>query len=373
MVHSQNEVALTPPMGWNSWNCYGSTITQEKIKIQADALVRSGLNKYGYVYIIIDDGWQGKRADKYNAIQGNEKFPDMQGLCDYIHSLGLKVGIYSTPWDKSYAGYTGGCNHEMEDVKQWAEWGIDFLKYDWAMNDPNEPSEDYVKKMRSALDSTGRKIIFGLSNSTPISKGDVWSKYANMWRTTGDIKDTWDSISKIGFNQSGWEKFAGPGHWNDLDMLVLGYVGWGNEQHLTRLTPDEQITHVTLWCMLASPLILGCDLNRINNFLYDILTNDEVLAINQDLLGIQGYRVRKEVDKEVWMKPLQNRSKAVALFNRGESLTEIKVYLDDIGILGNGQVRDLWHHKDLGVMSESFSATVNPHGTRIFVIKKEVA
>lgn len=367
MIHNQ-KVALTPPLGWNSWNCYGATITQEKIKIQAEAMINSGLKDHGFVYINIDDGWQGDRGGPYNAIQSNSKFPDMQGLCDYVHNLGLKIGIYSTPRRKTYAGYTGGCNHEIGDARQWAEWGIDFLKYDWDIVDPKEPSEEYVKKMRNALDATGREIVFSLSNSAPMSKGDIWSKYANMWRTTRDIEDTWDSISEIGFNQGGWEKFAGPEHWNDPDMMVLGYVGWGEHQRPSRLTRDEQITHMTLWCLLAAPILLGCDLTRLDNFLMSVLTNDEVLAVDQDPLGTQGYRVRKDGKTEVWTKPLQNGSKAVGLFNRAETTHDVTVYWSDIGISGNIQVRDLWHHKNLGLISNSFSVPVNPHGAEMFVI-----
>lgn len=368
MVYNQTKVALTPPMGWNSWNCYGATITQEKIKIQAEAMINSGLRGHGFVYINIDDGWQGGRGGPYNAIQSNSKFPDMQGLCDYVHSLGLKIGIYSTPWRKSYAGYLGGCNHEMEDAKQWTEWGIDFLKYDWDMFNPKEPSEEYVKRMRNALDATGREIVFSLANFAPMSKGEIWSKYANMWRTTRDIKDTWDSLSEIGFNQGGWEKFAGPGHWNDPDMMVLGHIGWGEHQRPSRLTQDEQITHMTLWCLLAAPLLLGCDLTRLDDSIMSILTNDEVLAVDQDPLGAQGYRVRKDGETEVWMKHLQNGNKAVGLFNRGETRRDVTVYWSDIGISGNAQVRNLWRHKNLGLISNSLSVSVNSHGAEMFVV-----
>jgi alpha-galactosidase len=357
-------------MGWNSWNCYGPTVTQEKIEKQAEAMVRSGLRDHGFVYINIDDGWQGERGGPFNAIQGNSKFPDMKGLCDYVHSLGLKIGIYSTPWPKSYAGYTGGYNHEMEDARQWAEWGIDFLKYDWSMSDPREPSEEYVRRMRDALDATGKEIVFSLSNSAPISKAHIWSKYANMWRTTGDIEDTWESVSRIGFSQDEWARFAGPGHWNDPDMMVLGYVGWGEHQRPSRLTRDEQITHMTLWCLLAAPLLLGCDLTRLDDFLLGVLTNDEVLAVDQDPLGVQARRVRRDGETEVWARPLRDGSKAVGLFNRGEQREDVTVYWTDIGISGKAHVRDLWHHRDLGPISESLSTPVNPHGAEMFVVRQ---
>ena len=266
------DIALTPPMGWNSWNCYGPEITQEKIKIQAKALVSSGLKKHGYVYVNIDDGWQGERGGKYNAIQGNPKFPDIQDLCDYLHDLGLKVGIYSTPWCKSHEGYTGSCGHEKEDAMQWAEWGVDLLKYDWDMWDPKEPNEKYVKRMRGALDATQSKIIFSLSNAAPIFNAHIWSKYANMWRVGMDIRDKWENKGEYtgishAFDEIGWRKFVGPGHWSDPDMLVVGYVGWGKKQHPTQLTQNEQITHVTLWSILSAPLFLGCDLTKLDSFL----------------------------------------------------------------------------------------------------------
>ena len=372
MTNDQIDVALTPPMGWNSWNCYGATITQEKIKTQADAIVKLGMHKYGYIYVNIDDGWQGDRGGKYNAIQGNSKFSDMQGLCDYIHSLGLKIGIYSTPWTKSYAGYTGSFGHENEDVKQWVEWGIDFLKYDWNMWDPKEPSEEYVKRIYDAIGLTGRKIVLSLSNTAPISNAHNWSKYANMWRTTGDIVDTWDSMSNIGFAQSDWAKFARHGHWNDPDMMVLGFVGWGKNQQLTRLTYDEQITHMTLWCILAAPLILGCDLTKSDGFLLEILTNRELLSVNQDPLGVQGYIVYKDGKIEVWTKPLQNGNRAIGVFNKGESTAEVKISWNEIGIHNNLCVRDIWHYKNLGKISDISTIEVNSHGVRIFVAGRKL-
>lgn len=366
---SQNKIrtALTPPLGWNSWNCYGDTITQDNIATQAEAMVESGLRDHGFVYICIDDGWQGDRGGPYHAIQGNSKFPDIRELCDYVHSLGLKIGIYSTPWPKSYANYTGSHGHEVEDAKQWAEWGIDFLKYDWEMRNPKEPTLKYVRKMREALNAAGKEIVFSLSNNALISCGHICSKYANMWRTTKDIDDTWESISER-FNQGGWEKFAGPGHWNDIDMMVLGYVGWSKQQHSTHLTQDEQITHMTLWCILSSPIILGCDLTRLDDFTMSILTNDEILAINQDPLGIQGSRIQKDGVIEIYTKPLQRERKAVGLFNRGKTTREVTIRWHDIGIYGDARIRDVWRHQDFGIASDGLSVRVKPHGAKMFTV-----
>ena len=263
-------IALTPPMGWNSWNCWGSKVDAEKVLESARGMVASGLINHGWTYINIDDAWQGKRGGPFNAIQGNEKFPDMKGLCDTMHEMGLKIGIYSTPWVTSYANHIGGSAENPEgtwspptipkqgnvnkkilpwaigkysfatnDAKQWAAWGIDYLKYDW---NPNEVPE--TREMYDALRASGRDVVFSLSNNSPFTNAPALSKIANCWRTTGDIRDNWDSMSKKGFGQDKWEPFAAPGHWNDPDMLVVGRVGWGSP-HPTGLTPDEQYTHIT--------------------------------------------------------------------------------------------------------------------------------
>jgi alpha-galactosidase len=258
-------IALTPPMGWNSWNCWGSQVDADKVLRSARGLVASGLINHGWSYINIDDTWQGARAGEFHAIQGNEKFPDMKGLCDTIHAMGLKAGIYSTPWVTSYATHIGGSAESPEglwekptlpkkgnvnkkilpwaigkysfatnDARQWAAWGFDYLKYDW---NPNEAPE--TREMSDALRGSGRDIVFSLSNNSPFTNAPVLSKIANCWRTTGDIRDNWDSMSKKGFGQDKWEPYSSQGHWNDPDMLVVGQVGWG-KPHPTGLTPDEQ-------------------------------------------------------------------------------------------------------------------------------------
>jgi alpha-galactosidase len=388
-------IALTPPMGWNSWNCSGSRVDAEKVLKSARGMVDSGLINHGWTYINIDDAWQGERGGRFNGIQGNEKFPDVKGLCDQLHKMGLKAGIYSTPWTTSYATYIGGSAENPEgtwskpkipkrgnvnkkilpwaigkysfatnDAKQWAAWGIDYLKYDW---NPNELPE--TQEMYNALRSSGRDVVLSLSNSTPFTNAPALSKIANCWRTTGDIRDTWDSMNKKGFGEDKWEPFAGRGHWNDPDMLVVGQVGWGSP-HPTKLTPDEQYTHITLWCLLSAPLLLGCDLDQLDDFTLNLLTNDEVLAINQDALGKQALTVSKNGDLRVYAKDLEDGSKSVGLFNLGETNATVTANWSDLNLSGKLLVRDLWRQRDLGKFSGKFELNVAPHGAELVKIQK---
>ncbi len=383
-------IALTPPMGWNSWNCWGSKVDADKVLRSARAMAASGLINHGWTYINIDDAWQGKRGGPFNAIQGNDKFPDMKGLCDTIHKLGLKVGIYSTPWTTSYATYIGGSAENPEgtwskptipkrgnvnkkilpwaigkyhfatnDARQWAAWGIDYLKYDW---NPNEVPE--TREMYDALRASGRDIVLSLSNSTPFTNAPALSRIANCWRTTGDIRDTWDSMSRKGFGEDKWEPLAAPGHWNDPDMLVVGCVGWGSP-HSTRLTPDEQYTHITLWCLLSAPLLLGGDLERLDDFTLNLLTNDEVLAVDQDALGKQARCIAKDSELRVYAKGLADGSKAVGLFNLGTNRASVTVRWSDLKLTGRLPVRDLWRQRDLGWFEAQFQTPVAPHGAEL--------
>ena len=261
-------IALTPQMGWNSWNCFGCAVTEEKVRAAADAMAASGLINHGWTYINIDDCWEGGR-DADGKIITNQKFPDMKGLVDYVHSKGLKIGLYSSPGAKTCAGREGSYQHEEQDARSYADWGFDYLKYDWCSYDRVAPRPDHdqlmkpYQVMRAALDKVPRDILFSLCQ---YGRGNVWEWGAqvggNSWRTTGDITDTWSSMSGIGFRQAGHEKYAGPGHWNDPDMLVVGYVGWSANVRPTRLKPDEQYTHISLWCLLCSPLLIGCDMTQ---------------------------------------------------------------------------------------------------------------
>ena len=387
-------IALTPPLGWNSWNCWGSRVDADKVLRSARAMAASGLTEHGWSYINIDDAWQGKREGKFQALQGNDKFPDMKKLCDDVHGLGLKVGIYSTPWVTSYAVYPGGSAENAEgtwskptiekrgnvnkkvlpwaigkysfatnDARQWAEWGIDYLKYDW---NPNEEPE--TREMYDALRSSGRDIIFSLSNNAPFTNAPALSKLANCWRTTGDIRDNWQSMSTKGFGQDKWAPYQSQGHWNDPDMLVVGYVGWGTP-HPTGLTADEQYTHITLWSLVSSPLLLGCDLEKLDAFTVNLLSNDEVLAVSQDSLGKQATCIAKDGDLRVYAKALEDGSQAVGLFNTSSNASAtVTVKWTDLKIKGGQNVRDLWRQKDLGKFKDSFALTVAPHGAEMVKI-----
>ncbi|HKD37176.1 MAG TPA: putative Ig domain-containing protein, partial [Pirellulales bacterium] len=359
------QICLTPPMGWNSWNCFGAKVDQQMVRSQAVAMASSGLAQHGWTYINIDDGWQGHRSGAEHSLQPNDKFPDMKRLCDDIHAIGLKAGIYSTPWVTSYARHAGGSAENPEgtwdppppgpkqvnkrilpyaigkyhfmkqDARQWAAWGFDYLKYDW---NPIEAPD--VEEMGEALKSSGRDFVYSLSNHAPFAGREDFARLANLWRTTGDIKDNWKSMSGIGFSQEKWGSVAGPGHWNDPDMLVVGVVGWGKPR-ATQLTPDEQYAHISLWCLLSAPLLIGCDLTKLDDFTLGLLTNDEVLAVDQDPLGRQATRVAQNGDGEVWAKPLANGGWAVGLFNRGEQPAVVAIDVSQLKLSGTKRLRDL--------------------------------
>jgi alpha-galactosidase len=361
-------IALTPPLGWNSWNCFGCDVKEANVRAAADAMVASGLQDHGWTYINIDDCWEAGR-DANGNILANEKFPDMKALTDYVHSKGLKIGLYSSPGPKTCAGREGSYQHEDQDARRYAEWGFDYLKYDWCSygNIAPHPNHEQMLQpyqvMRAALDKAPRDIVFSLCQ---YGMGNVWEWGAqvggNCWRTTGDITDTWSSLAGIGFGQAGHEKFAGPGHWNDPDMLVVGYVGWSAKVRPTRLTPNEQYTHISLWCLLCSPLLIGCDMTKLDEFTLNLLTNDEVLAVNQDPLGRQAARVSQTGSLEVWAKDLEDGSKAVGLFNRGEDEAKVTAKWSDLSLSGPQRVRDLWRQQDLGRFNGEFQASVPRHG-----------
>jgi alpha-galactosidase len=349
-----SKLAPTPPMGWNSWNHFAEKIDARTVRAQADAMVASSMKDAGYVYINIDDTWEDKRDEK-GFIHANEKFPDMKALADYVHSKGLKLGIYSSPAAKTCAGFEGSLGHEEQDAQTYASWGIDYLKYDWCKSTGTlEEMKTAYTKMHEALRKTGRPIVLSLCE---YGWNNVWewgeSVGGNLWRTTGDISDDYDTMAKIGFGQAGHEKYAGPGHWNDPDMLEVGNGG---------MSEDEYRTHLGLWAILAAPLIAGNDLTRMTPFTVDMLTNREVIAIDQDPLGKQGYPIIQEGPFEVWIKPMVDHSVAVGLFNRSKEEDKMNVKFSDLGISGAAHVRDVWLRKDLGVFHETFSAYVPKHG-----------
>jgi alpha-galactosidase len=309
----------------------------------------------------------------------NKKFPDMKALGDYVHAKGLKFGIYSSPGPTTCQRLEASWQHELQDFRTFASWGVDYLKYDWcgytSVLAAGETTQQLPVLMRpyqvgrQALDQVPRDIIYSLCQ---YGWGDVWDWGAaqgiegNSWRTTGDITDTWESMNGIGFQQVGHSKHASPGHWNDPDMLVIGKVGWGPRLRDSRLTPNEQYIHITLWTLLASPLLLGNDLTQMDAFELNLVTNDEVLAVHQDALGKAADRVSKHDELEVWARPLSDGSLAVGLFNRDEMAMPVTVTWSELGITGRQRVRDLWRQKDLGTFDNEYSVTVPRHGT-VFV------
>ncbi len=362
-----NKLARTPPMGWNSWNCWAGAIDDTKVRAAADAMVKSGLAAHGYQYINIDDCWEKNTRNADGEIVPNEKFPDMKALADYVHSKGLRLGIYSSPGPWTCAGFMGSLKHEEQDAKTYAKWGIDYLKYDWCSYSAETPGLEGLKKpfqvMGKALENSGRDIVYSLCQ---YGMGNVWEwggdVGGNCWRTTYDIRDSWDSVSGIGFGQNGHEKFAGPGRWNDPDMLVVGMVGWGPNLHPTSLTQDEQITHITLWSLLAAPLLIGCDMTRLDAFTLNLLTNDEVLEVDQDPLGKPAGRVVDSKGIQVWSRPLQDGTTAVGIFNTSREAAEGTVKWSDVGVQGRQSVRDLWLRKDLGSFDGQYTVKIPPHG-----------
>ncbi|HVT93437.1 MAG TPA: hypothetical protein VHD76_11380 [Bryobacteraceae bacterium] len=352
-----NGLAKTPPMGWNSWNKFRSEVSDKLVRETADAMAGNGMKAAGYRYVNIDDTWQAGR-DAHGNILPNERFPDMKALAAYVHGKGLKLGIYSSPGPKTCAGYEGSYGHEEQDAKTYAAWGIDYLKYDWCSGstvyDYHSMQAVYAKMGEASLHS-GRPIVYSLCQYG-VLKGPQWGAEAggNLWRTTGDIRDTWESMSHIGFDlQLDLAPYAAPGHWNDPDMLEIGNGG---------MTTTEYRTHMSLWSLLAAPLLAGNDLRNVSPAILAILTNKEVIAVDQDALGKQATRVSKTGDLEVWARPLTGGAIAVGLFNRSGAPASITARAAAIGLQGSGRVRDLWTHTGRGTINGEFSAEVPAHG-----------
>jgi alpha-galactosidase len=360
-------LAATPPMGWNSWNHFAERVTDADVRAAADAMVSSGMRDAGYIYVNIDDTWQGER-DASGVLHPNKKFPDMKALADYVHSKGMKIGIYSGPGPKTCAKYAGSYQHEEQDAKMYADWGIDYLKYDLCSfgeimkketgSEHNEKAFEMQKaayeKMHKALLATGRPIVYSLCQ---YGWNDVWKwgpdVGGNLWRTTGDINDHYDRMEQIGFSQAGLSKYAGPGHWNDPDMLEVGNGG---------MTDDEYRQHMSLWVILAAPLLAGNDLSKMSPETLAILTNKDVIAVDQDALGKQGDRVWAEGPTEIWAKPLSGGAKAIALFNRAPDPKSITLNLSDVGFGANAKMRDLWTGKEVSAANGSYTVLIPKHG-----------
>ena len=398
-------IALTPPMGWNGWNSWARNIDEEKVISSANAMVSKGLSQHGWAYINIDDAWQGQRGGDFNAIQPNGKFPGFDKMIEHVHGLGLKIGLYSTPWISSYAGYPGGSSNfptgiypdsvrenkrayryigkycfEKNDALQMAAWDIDYLKYDWRLEVPS------AKRMSVALKNSGRDIVYSLSNSAPFAHAKDWERIANAWRTGPDIRDSWASLYLSAFTLDKWAPYGSPGHWNDPDMLIVGNVSTGTTLHPTRLTPDEQYSHVTLFSLLSAPLMIGCPIEQLDSFTLNLLSNDEVIEIDQDPLGQSARLLIDENGLQVWVKPMEDGSYTAGLFNIdgfGETPQSYFRWGDEkarpftfdfkkVGLKGKWKLRDVWRQKDLGEFNGSFTTKINHHGVmmiRMFPVK----
>jgi alpha-galactosidase len=412
-----DQIALTPPMGWNSWNCFASAVTEERVKSAADAMVKSGLINHGWTYINVDDYWQNNRNSKDPTLQGpfrdtngvvvpNSRFPDMNGMADYIHSRGLKAGLYSSPGPWTCGDCAGSFQHEEQDAQTYAAWGFDYLKYDWCsyndiaagrdMNATNiplwkniaSPPEGAIypfKVMGDFLHAQHRDIVFSLCQYGMAEVGK-WggSVHGNSWRITDDIEDQWGEarrgwqnggggagggVATIGFNQDKIASYQKPGNWNDPDMLVVGELGWGH-LHPSRLTPDEQYSHISLWCLLSAPLLIGCDLTKFDDFTLNLLNNDEVLALDQDALGKQATCVLTNGDVRVYEKELEDGGRALGFFNLGSAPVNLDFkQLAQIGFTGKQHVRDLWRQIDLPDVNAAngiLPLTIPAHGVMLY-------
>jgi alpha-galactosidase len=383
-----NKLALTPYMGWNSWYVWENHVTDKIMREAADAMVNNGMIDHGYSYINIDDCWSAKPGssdstlsvtprDNNGMINPNRRFPDMKSLTDYIHSKGLKAGIYTSPGSYTCAGHAAVYGHEEKDIARFTEWGYDFLKYDWcsysdvARRDTLPDLQKPYLLISKILGKQKRDIVLNLCQ---YGMGDVWKwgKEAGgqSWRTADDLGGSFEGIAKALFrdgfdvySRDSLHLYGGPGGWNDPDYLLIGYLSnWKGQTVPTPLTPDEQYTQVSLWSIVAAPLILSGDITRLDDFTLSLLTNDEIIEVDQDPLGKPGYRAAKDGDKEVWIRTMDDGSLAVGLFNRGETETDVTAFWSDLGLSGRQRVRDLWRQKDIGKINEKYTARVSKHG-----------
>lgn len=367
-------LAQTPPMGWNSWNTFACDINENVIKKAADNMVSSGMKAVGYEYIVIDDCWHGERDEQGFIHEDKAKFPSgMKALADYVHSRGLKLGIYSDAGTKTCGGKPGSRGYEYQDALMYAKWGIDYLKYDWCSTENINPIGAYTT-MSNALYKTGRPIVLSICEWGDNKPWEWAEDIGYLWRTTGDIYNCFDceenhgdwsswGVLQILDMQEGLRKYAGPGHWNDPDMMEVG----------NGMSTSEDRAHFTMWAMIAAPLIAGNDLSTMSQETIDILTNKEMIAINQDSLGVQGFKYNAENDLETWFKPLKNGDWAVTFLNRGDEERDIKFdwkketikdpdfkYTADFS-KNEYKIRDLWEHKNLKNTNKVLKTKVKPH------------
>ena len=395
------DICLTPLLGCNTFGGWGIAVKDENLRSGAKAMVDTGLINHGWQYMNIDDGWQGDRGGPHNAIMPNQKFPDMKGLCDYIHSLGLKAGIYSTPWTTAYSGLIGGSSDapegkwqklapgekphlgsflfEPNDVRQWAEWGFDYCKYDWAMGDAK--GVPVAQRLADTLRGCGRDMVLELSNSMPVKLATSYSAIGQVNRTTTDLFDVWDrsqlpkggaGIRDVWLRHGAYAEFQRPGHFNHACNLRIGMLGVRQATGIgrqSRLTPDEQYTHISLWCLWGSAMIIGAPIDKLDPFTVSLLSNDEVLEVNQDPLGNQARRIVLPDGTELLAKNLEDGSLAVGLFNPGEKPAKVAATWSALGLKGKQKVRDLWRQKDLGVFDDHFEAEVPVHGVALVGVR----
>jgi alpha-galactosidase len=367
-----NGLARTPPMGWNSWNKFACNVSEKLIEGAADAMVRTGMKDAGYEYVVIDDCWQVSRDANGNIVPDAQRFPSgMKSVGDYIHSKGLKFGIYSDAGRGTCQNRPGSRGYEYQDARQYAAWGVDYLKYDWCNHDTQDSQSSY-ETMRDALAKSGRPIVFSICEWGS-TKPWLWAgKVGNLWRSTGDIINKWDGHEKWGGNgvvqildlQDGIESYAGPGHWNDPDMLEVGNGG---------MTDTEYRSHFSLWCLMAAPLMAGNDLENMSAEVRAILTNKALIAVDQDAAGIQAKRVRKEQGLEVWVKQMSDGGRAVGLLNRSGAEAEISVNWKDLGYPEHlkAAVRDLWANSGASSHQGDYSARVPSHGVVVISVSPE--
>jgi len=381
-------LALTPPMGWNHWYTWYHHVTEKHLRDAADAMIRSGMADVGYQYVNIDDCWMvkpgaddprigGPPRDADGAIRSNHHFPDMKALADYIHGRGLKAGLYTSPGPLTCQKYTGSYGHEEIDARKFAEWGFDFLKYDWcsygrvATGEGAERLQRPYRKMGEILKTLDRDIVYNLCQ---YGMGEVWTwggrVGGNCWRTTGDLGLARDShlpgFYHIGLSNARHFEYAGPGQWNDPDYLLIGYVGSPRRKdeppQPTRLTPNEQYAYMSMWCLMAAPLFFSGDMARLDEFTLNVLSNAEVIEVDQDLLGKQARIVRHSDEELILPKPMEDGSLAVGLFNLAEVEREVSVPLVELGLTGAQRARDLWRQEEAGGVEDALSRTVARHG-----------
>ena len=369
-----DQLANTPPMGWNSWNKFACNVSEKLIMQMADEMVTSGMQDAGYQYIVIDDCWQVDRDENGEIVVDKDRFPHgMKYVADYVHSKGLKFGIYSCAGSKTCAGRPGGRGHEFQDARSYARFGVDYLKYDWCNTTTQEAKSSYTT-MRDGLFAAKRPIVFSLCEWGTAKPWEWAKEVGHLWRTTGDIVDRWDSMIDIVDKERDLAKYAGPGYWNDPDMLEVGNGG---------MTTEEYRTHFSLWCMLAAPLMAGNDLGNMSSETAEILKNGELIAIDQDALGKQGFCYRDNGDYEIWIKKLVNNEKAACLLNRGDEEKTVQVdynvllkanddyWSSEPYKLENYKLRDLWEHKEVSLEKSTVFVKLPPHSVKVYRFLKK--